>query len=71
MISVSLFNISSDKLNAASNYSTGNKVYIGNDSYTVTILINAVLSLLVIKVKSEVVGKVNLFETALLPNSPY
>ncbi len=35
MISVSLLNISSDKLNAASNYSTGNKVYIGNDSYTV------------------------------------
>ena len=33
MISVSLLNISSDKLNAASNYSTGNKVYIGNDSY--------------------------------------
>ena len=35
MISVSLLNISSDKLNAASNYSTGNKVYIGNDSYTI------------------------------------
>ena len=35
MISMSLLNFSSDKLNAASNYSTGNKVYIGNDSYTV------------------------------------
>ena len=35
MISVSLLNISSDKLNAASYYSTGNKVYIGNDFYTI------------------------------------
>ena len=35
MISMSLLNISSDKLNAASNYTTGKKVYIGNDSYTI------------------------------------
>ena len=35
MISMSLLNINSDKLNAASNYTTGKKVYIGNDSYTI------------------------------------
>ena len=34
-ISIPILNEDNDKLNAASNYSTGSKVFIGNDSYTV------------------------------------
>jgi len=34
-ISIPILNADNDKLNAATNYSTGSKVFIGNDSYTV------------------------------------
>ncbi len=34
-ISIPILNADNDKLNAATNYSTGSKVFIGNDSYTI------------------------------------
>ena len=35
VVSITLFNTNNDKMKAASNYSSGDKVFIGNDSYTV------------------------------------
>ena len=34
-ISMSMMQMNSDKISAASNYTTGKKVFIGNDSYTI------------------------------------
>ncbi len=35
ILSISLFHLNDSSLSAASNYKTGDKVYIGNDSYTI------------------------------------